>query len=224
MRRLLTWLRNPEVIGAPDCPLILRWTIFEAVPADAAGDADFFRHKTRALFYPPLWLCRDRKLMIHHFLPEVEDRDPHDHPRGFWTFVVRGSYFDLVPCYACEGHGFEEAARSTSEGVAPFRCSFCDGIGTVIGEVMRPGKLRFRPAKHTHITQSGPDGAWTVVLMQPFERAWGFWRKGRFWTFKDYERAFGFAHRCPTDAERESVDATLLKYTDEGAVMRKKKP
>jgi hypothetical protein len=82
---------------------------------------------------------------------------------------------------------------------------------------MKAGKLRYRRAEHTHITQSGPKGAWTVVLMTPIERKWGFWRDGGFWPWKDYEAKFGFAHRCPTE---EDLDGVMLKYSDEGVVRK----
>lgn len=229
MKRFLRWLREPEVIGAPDCPIILRWTIIDSKPAtvspssnpDAAGDDgdSFFRHKIVALFELPKWLTRDRKLMIHRFCPNVEDRDPHDHPRGFWTFVLWGGYLDLVPCPKCDGSG-EDEIRFNDQLVHSGRCLRCES-GLVIGDRMRAGVARYRPAQHRHITQTGLRGAWTIVVMGPLERGWGFWKLGRFWPWKDYEKEFGFAMRCPTDEERED---RLMKYADGGEVVYKAAP
>ena len=193
--RFIRWLRNPEYIGPPDCPIMRRWTIY--------ADDGLLPYVKLAKRWPRIF---DRKLMVHYFEPNVEDRDPHDHPRGFWTLVLRGRYLDLVPCGLCDGSGRH---RGTDGGDL---CSNCLGDGLIIGDVMKAGTIRYRPAKHTHITQSGPKGAWTLILMGPFERSWGFLRNSKWWPFKEYEAEFGFAMRCPSDEEREGV---MLKYSDE---------
>jgi hypothetical protein len=59
-----------EVIGQAECPLMHRWTLAS-------------------------W--KSGKLLLHHFLPTQRDRDPHDHPRSFLTFVFWGHYDDLTP-------------------------------------------------------------------------------------------------------------------------------
>lgn len=191
MRRFLRWLREPEFIGPPECPIMRRWTIY--------GEDGLLPFVRLAKRYPRIF---DRKLMVHYFEPNVEDRDPHDHPRGFWTVVLRGRYLDLIPCPTC---------AVPYNGDPPQYCGECrDGL--VVGDVMKAGTIRYRPAKHTHITQSGPEGAWTLVLMGPLERAWGFLRYSKWWPFKEYEAEFGFAMRCPTEEEREGV---MLKYSDD---------
>lgn len=226
MKRLRDWLRNPEIIGAPDCPLMLRWTLLDSKPptVNRATEGQS-QGRTLSLIELPKWLTRDRKLMVHHFLPNVEDRDPHDHPRGFWTFVLWGRYFDLVPCEACEGLGGERILTPIENDPGEFGrkfklgevCSECRGEGTRVGTMMTRGTLRYRKAQHIHITQSGPRGAWTLVLMTPLERKWGFWRNGKWWPWKDYEAEFGFAMRCPTE---EEVGDTMMKYTDRGVVRK----
>lgn len=205
------------MIGPPDCPIMRRWTIYGDVGKEAL--LPFVR---LAKSFPSIF---DRKLMVHYFEPNVEDRDPHDHPRGFWTLVLRGLYYDLIPCDFCKGLGsvIDPTAISgiqytPEDGEFPRRprvtCWECDGDKVVLGDVMKVGSVRYRPAKHTHITQSGPKGAWTIVLMGPFERPWGFFRNARWWPFKEYEAEFGFAMRCPTDEEREGA---VLKYNDKMA-------
>lgn len=194
----------PEKIGAPDCPLILRWTIVAAGKPTTSPEQEAF-----PLLRLPKWLTRDRKLMVHHFMPNVEDRDCHDHPRPFWTLVLRGRYFDLVPCEHCRGEGIERLeAQGQQVGAL---CRKCGVAGVVVGDVMKAGMLRRRPAHHSHITRTDDRGAWTLVLMGPLARPWGFWRAGRWWPWRDYEAEFGFAMRCPTDADREGE---LLKYSD----------
>lgn len=151
-----------EHIGAPDCPLMDRWTIWESDRLDC-------------------------KLLLHHFLPYASDPDCHDHPRPFITAVLRGRYEDIVPCY-CNRVG--EALL----------CVRCHGTGKVLGEAMRAGTIRRRSARHTHLTRTRSDGAWTVVLMGPKRRPWGFWRNRHWWPFKAYEERFGFHMRCESES------------------------
>jgi len=58
-----------ETIGTPECPLMRRW-----VAQTPLGG-----------------------LRVHHFLRGDADRDPHDHPFSFVTFVLRGGYVDVTP-------------------------------------------------------------------------------------------------------------------------------
>lgn len=134
-----------EVIGNPECPLIHRWTIIDV------GFA---------------------KLLLHHFLPNAEDVDFHDHPRPFVTFVVKGDYTD-------ESWRVGEVATEHEHMDAPM--------------------FRYRPANYCHRTFGGEQGAWTVVIMGPIVRKWGFVRNGRWMPWKRYIEWFGndAKNRCP---------------------------
>src|ERR1700756_4366564 len=77
-----------ETIGPPDCPILYRWTLFGNDERDEEGNV--------VRRYPV-------KFMVHHFLLNADDRDVHDHPRPFWTFVLWGGYDDMEPCRACLG-------------------------------------------------------------------------------------------------------------------------
>jgi hypothetical protein len=136
-----------EVIGPEDCPL-------------------FFRRE----FVATRWL----KVMLHRFMPGATDKDPHDHPRSFVTFVLRG--------------GYDDVRRD----------------GRV--EWLRAPAIRYRPAEHEHLTRVHNDGATTVVIMGPVRRQWGFWRRGRWWFWRDYEAVFGLAWRCDDDREESYAD------------------
>lgn len=64
------WHHGPMtcyLIGDPACPILKRWT----------------------LKFP--WI----KVRLHHFYPNTRDRDTHDHPWPFLTFVLWGSYLDV---------------------------------------------------------------------------------------------------------------------------------
>lgn len=123
------------------------------------------------------------KVMVHHFLPDADDRDAHDHPRGFLTIVLWGGYDDYVPCEACGGGELDG-------------CLWCAGTGLRLGDRLRAGSIRYRHAEYAHRTRVGPRGAWTLCVMGPFRREWGFWRLGRWVPFLDYEERFGPGMRC----------------------------
>lgn len=141
MTSLLDLLVEREVIGAPECALLHRWTLLDT---------------TRG------------RLWVHHFMPDTEDRDPHDHPRSFVTFVVAGGYTDISYLPTWSASGFVE------------RISRC-----------RRGSIHFRHAEHMHRTKTGPDGAWTIVLTGPDVREWGFLKHGIWWPMRRYIDSFG---------------------------------
>lgn len=196
--RVRRWLPSRELIGPPECPILNRWTLF---PWGSHGHSD-----------------RNLKLMLHHFLPSRDDRDVHDHPRSFLTIVLRGGYDDLIPCPTCSGSLRTDDSELLRSGAfaraeAWMPCPICwDGKregpqGFVVGDRMRPGMVRYRPAEHRHRTRVGPKGCWTLVVMGPLARAWGFWREGQFWKWAEYERRFGFGMRC------EDVDVAYDEHS-----------
>lgn len=173
----LFWSLLPEreTIGAPDCPLMERWTFWDDKRLDC-------------------------KAMVHHFLPNAADPDCHDHPRPFITFVLRGRYDDVRPCLVCGGDGAPPSVFELLYIDERAVCSGCRGTGKQVREIMRAGMLRRRPANHRHLTRTDEVGAWTVVLMGPKRRAWGFIREGQWWPFKRYEARFGFHMRCESES------------------------
>lgn len=168
-------LPEPEIIGAPECPIMYRWTLWPRVRSHPRGTDGMH------VFQPAKKDVRC-KLLLHRFLPNADDRDVHDHPRPFWTLVLFGAYDDMAPCDWCGGSGNT--------------CRRCSSTGVVLRERMRPGMLRYRRAKHLHRTRTSPRGCWTLVLMGPVRRRWGFLRFGRWWFWKDYEDEFGYGMRC----------------------------
>lgn len=155
-RRALERLVKAEVIGQEECPMMVRWTLFKL----------------------PFGLG---KLMVHHFPPNVTDRDPHDHPSSFVSLILKGGYFNTE----WEDYGGE---------IVP----------TI--EWLGRGALVYRPVDHMHITETGDSGAWTLILMGPKIRKWGFYRieDGKWWPFMDYIERFGGVIRCDPDAPEPS--------------------
>lgn len=172
--RRLSLLPKRERIGPAECPLFDRWTLLAP------------RWRGRPVF----------KVLLHHFAPNRQDADvPHDHPRSFVTLCLRGGYDDLVRCPSCDGAVWKfTGTGGFGNGYQP--CSACGRLGLVVGDRLRAGSIRYRPADHAHMTRTDDRGAWTLVVMGPEVRPWGFWREGRWWAFREFERTFGFAWRC----------------------------
>lgn len=173
-------LGDPEVIGPAGCPIVLRWTLH--------GGSDHDDDKTPSR----------TKVWLHRFMAHADDRDAHDHPRGFLTIVLAGRYDDLARCEvpACNGDGLLTGGwmGGTSARPHPDTCS-CDH-GFVLRERMRAGMIRYRSPMHVHRTRVGPDGCWTFVLVGPLRRDWGFYRFGRWIPWQDYAAENPDAMRC----------------------------
>lgn len=168
-RRLARALFKPEVIGEPECPILLRWTL--------GGD-----RLTRN------WPV---KVMLHYFTPKADDRHVHDHPRPFLTLVLRGGYDDLTLCWCM--------APGAVRGGGPWlNHPECGGTGFV-AERLRAGSVRYRSSGHTHRTRVGPRGCWTLVVMGPKNREWGFRKDGVWIPWRVYHERFGGAFRCDGD-------------------------
>lgn len=87
-------------------------------------------------------LPHGRKLMLHHFRPHRE-REWHDHPWDFRTFVLWGGYTD-------------ESLQAD---------------GQIVVDTLRAGSYRLRVAEHAHRTYS-QRGALTLVLTTRPRKPW----------------------------------------------------
>lgn len=179
-----------EVIGQEACPLMLRWTLL----APGRGEPWF-------------------KVLVHYFPAEVSDRDPHDHPRSFLTFVLRGRYRD--ESWHPLGNELEEkhGIRLSHRLVPP------EGMRKL--EHVRAGAVKFRAAEHLHIVETDRVGCWTLVMMGPLKRDWGFVRVGRVplrgvWLpWKQYVKDFGGVIRCDAPpVPFEDVPMPLVELID----------
>lgn len=104
-------------------------------------------------------------LRLHKFWRGDDDRAPHDHPWGFWTFPFRDY--------------FEKAYRDD---------------GSWYWNLVKRWRLHWRPAPYRHIVVgqarfSAANGKvlwpevtkqpfWTFVVTANYERKWGFWPAG----------------------------------------------
>jgi len=124
------------------------------------------------------------RLRLHIFHTGDLDRDPHDHPWGFWTMPLGGGYVEKV---------FER--RRGRPGDDDWFSRY---------EIVRPWRWTYRAPEHTHQVLGRWDGLtrlpfespamvpgriWTLVWMEDRlpQRQWGFLKKrnGR-WCWQDW--------------------------------------
>lgn len=173
-KRVLNLLIEPEFIGQKECPLMVRWTLFD---------------------------IGILKAMIHYFPPEATDPDPHDHPRSFVTLLLRGAYMDK----SWEQVSWKD--RQEAGYHIPVN-------GVLTHDFLTTGSFRYRPAEHTHITETGSQGAWSIVVMGRLVRPWGFMRQGRWWPWKKYVEKFDGPIRCdPEEMHHDGVSYRQYKTT-----------
>lgn len=112
-------------------------------------------------------------LYLHFiFLPD-NDRDPHDHPWNFASFVIRGGYTERL--YDRLGIGDDDLKEKPM----------------LIGE-RRHGRFSFhRVLLHNyHKIVNVEPGLVTLVFIGPEKKEWGFWDEyqGRWIPHYDYDR------------------------------------
>ena len=96
----------------------------------------------------------ERRLYLHRFRFD-DPEQPHNHPRTFVSFLFWGSYEEEV----------------------------LQPDGTLRGHRIRAPHLRRFPPEHAHrIVRCR--GAWSLVLVGPWRREWGF-RSGEAWVKHD---------------------------------------
>lgn len=155
--------------------MMLRWTLW----APGRGEEPLF------------------KVLVHHFPAEISDRDPHDHPRSFVTFVLRGNYRD-------------KRWEVLNKGARPEDTK----IGRVVEERVCAGAVKYRPASYIHIVETDAVGSWTLVVMGPLRREWGFLRlvpdsfgekAQHWWPWRQYIERFGGVIRCEAEPDRMDI-------------------
>lgn len=107
---------------------------------------------------------------LHHFLGDDWAIDPHDHPRRFTSIGLKGWYYEDVygvQKWAGQDGQLVTVHKGTTKYTAPWFRSF--------------------PATHIHRIRASECGnCWTLVIVGPKRRAWGFIRDGVWTPFREY--------------------------------------
>jgi hypothetical protein len=97
------------------------------------------------------------------YLPDV-DRDPHDHPWKFWSWLLRGAYREAVS-------------------------TLPEDPGAVHLKTHLRWSLHHMPLHWAHRITHVEPGTTTLVIRGPRRQRWGFWTKNGFVDWADYEDA-----------------------------------
>jgi hypothetical protein len=142
--------------------------LFERILCRFLDYQDIRDDKTGELYLRRFFLWRDNKreenksrnrIYLHKFYRGDKDRDLHDHPWSFTTFILAGGYAE--ECFAHETRTREKTSFVTVDGrTITWHPKF---------------SLLHRPATVAHRVII-PEGrtAWTLVLTSPKTRSWGF--------------------------------------------------
>lgn len=133
-------------------------------------------------------------LRLHHILRSDHDRDLHDHPFDFWTFLLTGGYTEWLPADHPDVPVAKAEARSGllfAAAVAPEHAGtfldFVDFVDTaeVFPVRRRRWSLRYVQAETLHRLELDQP-VWTLVWGWPKRRDWGFQVDGKWLDARTY--------------------------------------
>lgn len=130
------WLTNQKrfkyVIGSPEDPMMIRYRLVET---------------------------RWGELYMHHFLRSDVDRDLHDHPWDFISFILTTGYWEDRPRYPCN----------------LLFCRGHEGVHEVYTVWHPPLSFNRKRAEESHRVDL-PTGrtVWSLIWVSPKRRLWGF--------------------------------------------------
>lgn len=125
-----------------------------------------------------LFRCRWFGVKVHHFLRSDADPELHDHPCWFVSLILVGGYL--------EQFRVRRWRRSPVDGLVYF--------DETVTHWQAPGRLLYRPADHAHRIVIPPGrSAWTLVVVGPKSREWGFWEPLGWVEWREFFRARGYS-------------------------------
>lgn len=144
-------LRLNEPLGKKSCPYAYRWVLITP------------------------WFS----IRVHHFLRSDDKRYFHDHAWDFWTFILKGYYYDVSDSKGFPW-GYKDVNYNTETGMFVRRSKRV------------AGKLYKVPAEHRHYVEVPEGGGcWTLVFCKKPRRKWGFWVGEKFRRPLKYFHKFG---------------------------------
>lgn len=141
------------------------WKFFEKTVVD--GESDLGPLLVRYI------LIRNSKywgVFLHKLCRSDHDRALHDHPWPFVSIVLWPGYKEIRYVRTIENTGMHEAI--CEEEV----------------QTHHPGSILYRPAKWRHrVIINSWNPCWTLVLVGPRARRWGFWPNGEWCWWRKYD-------------------------------------
>lgn len=140
-------VRWNEPLGKKECPYAFRWVLI----------TPFF------------------SIRIHHFLRSDDKRYLHDHAWDFYTFILKGFYWDVS----------EPKKDSTL-------IEYYNEHRRIVNKVKRKQFNLYKiKAEHAHYVEVPENGCWTLVFCKKPRRKWGFHVDGKFKRPLKYFHKFG---------------------------------
>lgn len=124
-------IRWNEALGHNECPYAYRWVLVTPIGS----------------------------IRIHKFLRSDDKRYFHDHSWDFWTFIIKGSYYDVSPDKNNTDYNTDT---------------------NIIKKLHNTFHLYKIKAEHKHFVEVNEGPCWTIVFSTNKKRNWGFWVNGIF--------------------------------------------
>ena len=110
-------------------------------------------------------------IYLHHFLGDDWAIDPHDHPRRFISIGLKG-------------WNLEDVYRNPATDPA---ASISGSTQLLETKRYHAPWVRSFPAHHLHRVRAAQCGdVWTLVIVLPKSRGWGFVQDGKWISFREY--------------------------------------
>lgn len=138
-----------------------RWSVFRVFNIPSATDPGVTYLRRLRIVQTP-WFG----FYVHWvYLPD-KDRDPHDHPWNFWSFVARGGYTEAITDSpeALDNQRIEQHKRFSLHRMSTGRAHAIS--------LLEPRTI-------------------TVLLVGRRSRDWGFWTAAGWVPWRDYDRSAG---------------------------------
>ena len=105
-------------------------------------------------------------VFIHKFLKSDPD-DLHDHPWGYFTFIISGGYWEYM-----YGDYYNKESKTERQIIKVWR---------------GPGFYQSVPASHTHRVELDPEASdcWTLFIPRMRVKKWGFFKDNKKWIEAD---------------------------------------
>lgn len=126
------------------------------------------------------------KIYLHHILRSDADRELHDHPWNFTSFILVRGYFELVPTATAPSRGIELTTPYCMVLRKPFRI-----IRHKAGDLH---SIRLRTKRNRKL-EAIERPAWTLVFAGRRIREWGFATDDGWVDWKTFRKMRGYDER-----------------------------
>jgi len=159
------------------CDLLVKWCEKKGRKHLITGGSNEDVYLVRYIVFKSKWGC----VYIHRFMRSDAD-DPHDHPWSFWTYVISNGYTEVRYDRSKPAISLDMERTTLEPGLHNIHLFFSE-YWTRSENVRKPGDFSKIRANDIHqVVVDKPrnmdeikDAPYTICLMGPRVREWGFW-------------------------------------------------